>query len=606
MAGNAMQLQTTEEEPGEAITDNATYYVSAPDATIRNSSNPATFTSNNITQGLKVKRTRTFSNGAVAQVEVTGVPTGSTVAVGTKYWTTFSNVTASSTVSESGNHYVTYNDAYIYGSPYGSVQTTTTGEETTNQSLAASNETAYTIVERCGIYAKVQQGGTDKGWIQEGALMNQTGRDRAQYLTTLKTWLEARYTEVEALSGDAQKTRIVGILSLMEDVAHQMESGTYPTVADLDTTPDFETHSYTSFVPSELTLTVRNFIVLLEAGEPAAETETDATATDATATTETETETEDGLDYDWNSRLGVPQYRTQSDNLAPPEATCGPTAFTMGLERLGYGRATIIQAIDDKLREDMEDDATQAQVEEKFEEKAEDFLESFSSASSNWQKLRGNQGGLTNDEDDLAEEFREWGQYEDLTYFLAWLNNISRGNVANSSSQTLLDAVHDADTGVDNAAGTNSTKLDFNNGQEFTMDHRKQIRDTLNAGGAAILSLYHKGTAGGTHITAIREVTSTGLKIDDPYGQVNPGYRQGVAGDAFKDVGGTAGRGSYNWKNVPHYDATENDYSERDFTRSAAEELEADESRGQNEIITWEMIRESTRLLYYIRLYDRR
>ncbi len=579
------QLQENDQdtEPGEAITDALNYYVDNGDANIRNNTNPASVTTAKIPAGTKVKRLRTF-NGNVAQVEVL-----SGANVGTKYWTTFSNLTASATVSDSGNRYVSYSDTWLYNGPFGAILTTTAGTQTTNQSLAAGDATAFTITERCAGFVKVKQGETEKGWIQEAALKTQVSRDRSQYMTDLKTWLDARYTEVTALSGTAKKDRIKGILSLMESVAHQLQAGTFPLISGLSTSPAYEAHTYTSFMPPELTLTVRQFIVALEAGEPAADAVVAA-----------------GDEIDWNARLGVPQYRTQSDNLAPPEVTCGPTAFTMGAERLGYGRADMISAIDSKLRESMEADATQAQVETKFEEKAQEFLESFSSEANGYQKLRGNKGGLAGHEDDLAEGFRAWGQYEDLTYFLAWLNSIERGNVASGSSQTMLDSLHDAQTGVDNPTGTNSSIVTFSSTVTFSLEHRKRIQDTLAAGGAVVLSLHHKGDDAGTHILAVRQVTAEGLAMDDPYGQVNPGYRRGVSGDAFKDVGGTSGRGAYNWRNVSHDDVTGDDYSQRDFTRAAAEELEADESRGQNEVLSWAQIEGGTHLLNYLRFYTRR
>jgi hypothetical protein len=585
--GQTAQLQqasTTSTDPGVAIADERNYYVNNAAANIRDNTNPAKVTTAKIPAGTKVKRLRTFNSGAVAQVEVLSGPS-----TGTKYWTTFSNVTASQAVSDTVNRYVSYSDTWLYNGPFGTILTTTAGGKTTNQGLAAGNTTAFIITERCGTFVKVKQGETDKGWIQEGALKTQTSRDRAQYMVDLKTWLDARYTEVAALTGDAKKARIKGILSLMESVGHQLEAGTFPVITGLSTSPAYEAHTYTSFMPPELTLTVRKFIVALEAGEPAAGTVPAA-----------------GDDIDWNARLGVPQYRTQSDNLTPPEVTCGPTSFTMGAERLGYSRENMIKAIDNKLKESLAANATQAQIETKFTEKAKEFLKSFASATETYQKLRGGNESLAGHEGDLAAGFRGWGQYEDLTYFLAWLNDVERGAVASGSSQTMLDSVHDAKTGVDNAAGTNSSIVTFSSTLKFGLEHRKKIQDTLAAGGAVILSLYHKGNKDGTHILTVREVTAEGLAMDDPYGQVNPGYRQGVAGDAFKDVGGGSGRSAYNWRNVPNYSTAETDYANRDFSRAKAEELETNESRGQNEVLSWEQIDKSTRLLNYLRFYTRR
>jgi hypothetical protein len=578
-----LQLASTgATDPGTGVEDALNYYVSKGDANIRSNSNPASVTSAKIPIGTKMKRVRTFNGGAVAQMEVLQAAPGSTTAVGTKYWTTFTNVQASTVVNEPG-FFVSFSDTWVYGSPYTKPLTTGTGTTATKQALAASTDTSYTVVERCGDYAKVQQGGVDKGWVRKGALMNQTTRDRAKYMTDFKAWLDARYTEVSALQGDAKKDRIKGILSVVESVCHDIETGTFPVIADLNKTPVFEDHTYTSFTPPELTASVRRFIVALEAGA--------AGATDT---------------IDWNARLGVPQYRTQSDNLAPPEATCGPTSFAMGAERLGYSRADVITAIDTKLKASLAATATQADVEKEFETKAKSFLEKFKSDSESYQKIRGGNESLAGKEGDLAKTFRTWGQYEDLSYFLAWLNGIERGAVASPSSQTMLDSLHDAHTGVDNAAGDNSELISFGSSDKLTYDHRKKIQDTLAAGGAVILSLYHKGTGSGTHILTVREVLPEGLGTDDPYGKINPEYRAGVAGDAFKDKGGASGRSSYNWKNVPDYSSTSTDYAERDFTESASEELETNESRGQNEILTWAMLEESTRLINYLRFYTRR
>jgi hypothetical protein len=58
-----------------------------------------------------------------------------------------------------------------------------------------------------------------------------------------------------------------------------------------------------------------------------------------------------GTGSDWNTKLGVPEYRTQSDNLIPPEASCNMTSLAMALERMGYGRENAMDAIDGELRQ---------------------------------------------------------------------------------------------------------------------------------------------------------------------------------------------------------------------------------------------------------------
>ena len=55
------------------------------------------------------------------------------------------------------------------------------------------------------------------------------------------------------------------------------------------------------------------------------------------------------LNIDWNTRLGIPEYRTQSDNLVAPETSCNVTTFAMVLERLGIGREQVSSALDQKM-----------------------------------------------------------------------------------------------------------------------------------------------------------------------------------------------------------------------------------------------------------------
>jgi hypothetical protein len=53
---------------------------------------------------------------------------------------------------------------------------------------------------------------------------------------------------------------------------------------------------------------------------------------------------------DWNSRLGVPQYRTQSDNVAGPEVTCNVTSVAMALERVGVSRGDVVMALTRRIK----------------------------------------------------------------------------------------------------------------------------------------------------------------------------------------------------------------------------------------------------------------
>ncbi len=137
--------------------------------------------------------------------------------------------------------------------------------------------------------------------------------------------------------------------------------------------------------------------------------------------------------------------------------------------------------------------------------------------------------------------------------------------------------------------------------EDWDPEVREKVRDALDAGGAAILSVYHKGfrqKSKGSHILTIQAVTSTGLTVDCPYGAINPDYRfkDGTIADMYIDTGkGDVAntRSSYDWKNVPDYDKSETDYTKRDFTVTAGQNLKDNESRGKNTEISYKMINES-------------
>ena len=74
----------------------------------------------------------------------------------------------------------------------------------------------------------------------------------------------------------------------------------------------------------------------------------------------------------------------------------------------------------------------------------------------------------------------------------------------------------------------------------------------------------------------------------------------------FKGKNKTGYRSTYNYMNVAHNNSNETDYSKRDFTAEAAQNLEADESRGKSFLLKWEMINDSSAgFIYYIAFYEK-
>ena len=703
-----LQRVPAAKEIGEAVDDAAVYYVTDPDASVRQNDDPAKIVKGKkIPKGTRVKRLRQATAGttSVAQIEVLDPEGNSGVTTGEKLWTKFpANVSSLQTLSDTAQYFVSFSDTLVYQSPAGKIKTETQGDKTVDKKLAASQDTGYTLRERCGSFVKIRQGESDIGWIYEAQLIDATANTRVKYLDKYKTWLNDRFTEISALQAAEKTTRAAGILSQVEEVAQQLEAGKYPEIDKLSKTPTAETHSYRSFVPPELSAKVREFIVLIESQAPAETTATPAGSTEATApattapasgttsavaTTTTSSETSPSTQtttpapaaaetVNWNARLGIPQYRTQSDNLTPPEVTCGPTSFSMATERLGYSREDVRAAIDEQLTEHrkteyrkskwreteyrkqlyLETEAGKAALaaktkvtvpttfqpnpqvpadftpvdtmpatfltsasapgdfvpdtpvddavlQAKWKEKAKEFFKSFT--GDDYQKLRGgSSSGLLGKEKQVAEKFRDYGQYEDFMYFLAYLNAIARGEMTGAeNSKKLLGKLNSPTTA---ASYSSVERIDLaTEGKEFGAEHRVKIRNTLQQGGSVILSFRHKGMQEGTHIVTVRNVAADGLELDDPYGKINPDYRRkvGLIADAYTKVGVNTGRSNYDWKNVPEYNKTETDHTKQDFTEEKSEDLKANESRGADSKISWAMISESTLLISYIEMIQR-
>lgn len=133
---------------------------------------------------------------------------------------------------------------------------------------------------------------------------------------------------------------------------------------------------------------------------------------------------------------------------------------------------------------------------------------------------------------------------------------------------------------------------------------RKQLKDYLDKGCVLSLSVYHKGKGStGTHIISVQTIDSEGIILDDPYGGLNPDYRRTSKqiGDFYLPMGKDSGRNDYNYKNVPDYSSTEPDYTKRDFSYTAGQNLKENESRGDSKVLPWKVLNESDMdVIYYI------
>ena len=64
-------------------------------------------------------------------------------------------------------------------------------------------------------------------------------------------------------------------------------------------------------------------------------------------------------------------------------------------------------------------------------------------------------------------------------------------------------------------------------------------------------------------------------------------------------------RSEYNYKNISCFDSKEVDYTKRDFTAKAGQNLQGEESRGDSQLLKWDMINESKDgFIQYIVYYE--
>lgn len=404
---------------------------------------------------------------------------------------------------------------------------------------------------------------------------NLSPRDR--FLRDYRAFLDTRLTEVAALQGDVKAARIEGLLIQMRDISAQLAQGQIPDVAGLDAAPapqELGVAQTSTFLPPELIGHARRLIQQVERPLAGATARTDPMA--------------GGTLYgahgpqDWNAFLGVPQYRTQSDNLAGPEVTCNVTSMAMIAERLGFHRQDVMDAIDRALkqrylREQRRDPNTDlAEVElpaNYFQNTVSAYLRANNADPQGYRRLR----GITTTDAQrttVARQYQDTAQMEDALDLLLWIKNISRYEVAVRPADVLRLLQPDAiqrPTSEIIVPGPGTTFADL----------RRRIKETLDQGGAAMLSLYHKGAGQtGTHLISIQAVTPTGFIVDDPYGRIRPTYNRNRTGDAYADPGQTRATSSY--RNVVTRGDTDGDGFDDDWKLSPSQSFVDNESRGNS------------------------
>lgn len=292
---------------------------------------------------------------------------------------------------------------------------------------------------------------------------------------------------------------------------------------------------------------------------------------------------EGGSGGDWNSRLGAQQYRTQSDNLAAPEATCNVTSMAMVLERLGYSRADVLAAVDREVKlrwlrsqgkgaEGV--DLSKVELPKgQWGDEVLRYLDKQQGAGKAYQRLRGRDTG-SKERGQMAGAYRNDAQMEDLVDFLLSMLGIDRTTI-NPAAAKLLGR-------IETTAGERPAVETIRKEGKNTWDVvRGRVHATLEEGGSAILSIFHKGAGqSGTHLVVPQRVTSGGMVIDDPYGNIRADYDRSKKGDAYAEAGKT--RKTSNLRNVPAQVDHDKDGAEDDWKVGASTDLAANERRGES------------------------
>jgi hypothetical protein len=454
-------------------------------------------------------------------------------------------------------------------------------------------------------------GGPGNAALQD-ILNDRTERVRA--VGVIQTWLDGQKAALDGLEGQAKVTRAEAVLSTLETVWSQLLNGENIDNLQLPTAPTtINAEAPGVVMPPELIGEIRPIITMLDAGVAGAATDTSG-GPEASAHNGT----------DWNTRLSVPEYRTQSDNLVGPEATCNVTTMAMVMERLGIGREDVVEALEERIKKkwiagakragtitaarakeleanlDLVDEEEGWDRDAEWKKAARRYLDA-KMLDKSYQRVRGESSVSNAKRDEVAGQMRGNAQMEDLLDMLSHETGLSRYGIVGEPDK-ILEMVSNTGLpaeGEDKIWGGASWK-----------DIRDKTRTVLEAGGAAALSFKHKGTRdrGASHIVSVQEVRDDGFVIDDPYGIIRSTYDRNAYDDAYFSSETyqqrTRSGGTVTKEKVIHDRSARKNtqHGFDDWGVGAARTLDADESKGRDSFMSKSQI---TTAMYYITLFQR-
>lgn len=411
----------------------------------------------------------------------------------------------------------------------------------------------------------------ESGSANQPAVVNSVGLEQSKAVHQVNAWLDGQRSRVESVSAASQSMEAHSVLQVVETTwAIYLQDGVLQKLPEIPAVTISNTGAGI-FLPTPLIPSIRYFISITE--QPVAMgLVLHGEASD--------------LNIDWNTRLGIPEYRTQSDNLVAPEASCNVTTFAMVLERLGIGREQVSSALDQKMGVSLLQ-TPEAQSESWIDATLE-YLNRAMKKSQSYKRVRGQTAIGQNQQSNMAAEYRDRAQMEDLLDLLAHEIGVARTSVI-SSPHRMLETI----TGGIN---TPTTEQIWDRNWETLSE---KVEACLQAGGAAALSFKHKGSrSSGTHIVSIIDVQADGFVIDDPYGVIREDYNPRNWDDAYwstREDGSLIGSRSLSDQR--------NEIGEtNEWGIGWARDLQAEERKGQETVISKKQVERS---MFYVQLFHR-
>lgn len=394
---------------------------------------------------------------------------------------------------------------------------------------------------------------------------NATQMDRMKAIQQINAWLEGQLNQIAATSIMLQQAQANGVLQSVENAWTIYEHNGYLLEMPTTVGRSFNAEPAGVFLPTELAMNIRPFIEMTE------------TVRNANAESSSS-------GVDWNTRLGIPEYRTQSDNLVAPEASCNVTTLAMILERMGIGRSQVVAALERRMGIERLD--SNESRNEEWLDTTLSYLDRQMRAGRKYQRVRGEGMLDSSARRDMAGEYRERAQMEDLLDLLLHKMGQSRTGVVSNPKRLLEEVSHGMPTPT-------SEQIWNSNWDELA----PRVAECLGNGGGAALSFKHKGsTSGGTHIVSILAVQEDAFLIDDPYGDIRDDYNRRGWDDAY-------------WsRNDRDQLIPDRNRSEQrnvmgdtdDWGTSWARELAEEEERGRETTISSTQV---ARCMYYVQLF---